>query len=203
MKRWKLLSAVLMMMLLLTACGKDKGDNQGNANAGNPVEQPGDEGVISDPLPLEPDNNFLEESTEIASDTQNYSIHVLPQYKLTGEEPGKDVLYLEENDSHFMRIETFHNEESITFNDALNNMKEVLEAASNGQTPTELKGESFVPDHEGILQAATFTVDTNEGAVTGVVFEREGFIVKLTIFESTESQNFNDFLQMGETIIPQ
>lgn len=194
-----------MMMLLLTACGKDNGksDNQGNANAGDPVEQPGTDGVISDPLPVEPDNEFWEKSTKISSDTQNYSIQLLPQYKLTGEEPGRDVLYLAENGAIFMRIETFHNENSITFNDALNNMKEVLEAASNGQTPTELIGDSSVPHNEGILQSATFTVDTNEGPVSGVVFEREGFIVKLTIFDSTDAQYFNEFLQMGETILPQ
>ncbi len=43
---------------------------------------------------------FLKES-----DNQDFSLYVLPGYELTGEEPQKDVLYLKEKDTLFMRIE--------------------------------------------------------------------------------------------------
>ncbi|WP_203246055.1 hypothetical protein [Sporosarcina beigongshangi] len=203
--KWKFLYAAIATALLLTACGTDTGkentDGKTNGSA-NPVEET-DKVTEDEQEPAEPDasetpdasNNEMEEAIVTASDEQNYTISVLPDYTLTSEEPGKDSLFFDADGSQFMRIETMVNEQG-TYDHLVENMKAILEAANEEGTPTELTDSAAIPTGDRIENATVFA----NGSVTGIVFERGSMIVRLTIFDSPNKEHFQNFLHMGETI---
>lgn len=135
----------------------------------------------------------------VASDNQDFSMKLLPHYELSGEEPGRDIVYTKEDDSHFMRIETMENEEG-NYDYLSENMLVVLEASGEGETPTELTDADSLPAADSITKPFAYTVDSTNGPVTGIIFEQEDLIVRLTIFDSENNDYFKDFLAMGETI---
>ncbi len=175
----------------------------------NGTEEPDDEEDVVGETPekdndndngtTEPDNSFFDKATQVNSDTQDYSVYLLPEYQLTGEEPGKDSLYLAADDSVFMRIETMSSED-VTVDYLTENTVTFLEAASNGKTPDELTDAKDLPAGDDLKSVKGYTVDVEEGTVTGIVFERDNLLVRLSIFDSAEGAHFEDFLKMGETI---
>ena len=134
------------------------------------------------------------------SDEQDYSLYVLPLYKLTSEEPGRDILYVDEKDSIFMRIETMTAEEEA-YDYAVENMIAVLEASSEGATPEELTDSSSLPSGEGIEDVKGYSVNSETGPISGLVFKKDGLVVKLTIFDSLKAEHYEAFLRMAETIV--
>lgn len=145
-------------------------------------------------------DDFLNEAKQVDSDEQDYSIYLLPNYTLTSEEPGRDSLYLDEDGTIFMRIETMLAEEG-TYDYLLENMLTSLAASGSETTePVQLKDEVSLPSGESIENAQAYTVDSETGPVTGMMFERDGMIVRLTIFDSPDAEHFNNFLSMGETV---
>lgn len=135
------------------------------------------------------------EGTLTQSDEQAYELYVLPGFELTSEEPGKDSLYMTEDSSVFMRIETF-TPEDLDFAYAEDVMKQTLQASNSEAEPADkgaLEGEEFI-------NSSVFEVPSAEGTVTGAVFEKEGIIVRLTIFDSTEANATADFMKMGQTV---
>lgn len=156
-------------------------DSGAEESADAPAEEPADA--------VEP------EGTLIQSDEQAYELYVLPGFELTSEEPGKDSLYMTEDSSVFMRIETFTPEE-LDFAYAEDVMKQTLQASSPDAELADkgaLEGEEFI-------NSSVFEVPSAEGAVTGAVFEKEGIIVRLTIFDSTAANATADFIKMGQTV---
>lgn len=143
---------------------------------------------------------FLNAAQLIESDEQDYSIYLLPEYTLTSEEPGRDSLYLDEDGSIFMRIETMLAEDG-TYDYLLENMQAILEASSsNGAAPEQLNDGASLPSGESIENVKAYSVDSETGPVTGIIFERDGMIVRLTMFDSLEANYFDQFLAMGETV---
>lgn len=135
------------------------------------------------------------EGTLMQSDEQAYELYVLPGFELTSEEPGKDSLYMTEDPSVSMRIETF-TPEDLDFAYAEDVMKQTLQASNPEAEPADkgaLEGEEFI-------NSSVFEVPSVEGTVTGAVFEKEGIIVRLTIFDSTEANATADFIKMGQTV---
>lgn len=146
-------------------------------------------------------DDFLIEAEQVDSDEQDYSIYLLPSYTLTSEEPGRDSLYLDEDGTIFMRIETMLAEEG-TYDYLHENMLTSLAASGSETTePVQLEDEASLPSGESIENAIAYTVDSDTGPVTGMIFERDGMMVRLTIFDSPNAEHFNNFLAMGETII--
>lgn len=129
------------------------------------------------------------------SDEQPYELHVLPGYALTSEEPGKDSLYKEDDPSVFMRIETFASGE-VDFSQAEAQAKETLKAVNAEAEIAE--GQKL--ESADIVKSSSFEVPSAEGKVTGVVFEQENQLVRLTIFDSEAVQATADFIAMGQTI---
>ncbi|WP_318615963.1 hypothetical protein [Sporosarcina sp. YIM B06819] len=208
--KWNLLYAAIATALLLTACGTDTSNDNLDSNSNgspNPVEET-DKGTVEEPDTTEPTPDDtaggLEDSMADAiltvSDAQDYEIAVLPNYTLTSEEPGKDSLFSNADGSLFMRIETTIKEEG-TYDYLVENMIAVLEATSGGSTPTELSDAASIPTGDGIEHAKVLSVQTDNGPVTGIVFERDSMIVRLTIFDSPKEEHFSNFLHMGETIV--
>ncbi|SDM47776.1 hypothetical protein SAMN05518871_101325 [Psychrobacillus sp. OK028] len=139
------------------------------------------------------------EGTTTESDSQNYSITVVEGYELTGEEPNKDLLFNQNNDLQSMRIETFSADEA-TIEDVQENLVTTLQASNESSTVTEIKDENLIPTNEAIKNTSAHQIDTPEGKVSGYVFEREGLIVKLTVFDTVETPALETFVQMAETI---
>lgn len=135
------------------------------------------------------------DGTVMQSPEQAYEITVMPAYELTSEEPGKDSLYLSADSSVFMRVETF-SPGDIDFAYAEDIMKQTVQAANSEAELTEgtaLDGEEFI-------NSSVYEIPSEEGKVTGVVFEKEGVIVRLTIFDKTAIDATPDFIKMGQTI---
>lgn len=167
-----------------TSNGKDENTNDENTN--QETEAPQDT------------SDEMADATLTESDEQPYAIKVLPDYTLTSEEPGRDSLYSNTNESAFMRIETKSTEDGL-YDYLAENMQEVLKASSDGQEPEEVK-DVYTTSKEGISNVQAYKVETSTGPVTGVLFEKGDMIVRLTIFDSQEGEYTNDFLKMGETI---
>ena len=134
------------------------------------------------------------------SDEQGYAISVLPDYTLTSEEPGKDSLLAVNNEAVFMRIETMAKEDS-TYDYLAENMVAVLEASGDGSAPIEVTHEKSIPAGDGIENAKVLEVKAETASITGIIFERDNMIVRLTIYDSPKEEYFEQFLRMGETIV--
>lgn len=230
-KKPYLISMLLIAMLVLSACGSTPNGNDGTTEDNNNNDVPDTEvnstedDIVEDEESTENDdeNNNVEENTQndeqandgqeesddnatndptdlkqVDSDAQDYSISIFPEYTLTSEEPGRDSLYLSEDGSIFMRIETtpFDQETYDFFKD---NTVDLLQAVNaNGEAPAEL---TELPQGEGIANAIGYTTNTAEAITSGIVFEKNGLLVRLTIFDSAEENYFDQFIQMGETIV--
>lgn len=177
--------------------GKEEETEQGEsaeqdtdpAGAADDSEEPAEE-------PAE-DNPAVNEGTLTASDSQSYELYLLPSYELTAEEPNKDVVYSTENDALFMRIETFKPDEA-DFAFAEESIQQTVQASNENAELTELpafEGEEF-------KNSSVYEIPTENGKVTGVAFEKDGLVVKLTIFDLTEAGVTEEFLNMGKTIVP-
>lgn len=149
--------------------------------------------------PTETTTDFSNEATLVKSDEQAFSMYVLPSYKLTSEEPGRDVLYSVTDESVFMRVETLPKEDG-SYDYLDENMLTILNASSAGDTPVQLSEADTLPSGDGITNVKAYTVKSETGPVTGIIFERGNLIVRLTIFDSAEAKHYKELLQMGETI---
>lgn len=193
--------------LLLSACGANSESSTDNSKPISTSEV--DKQNASDGQSTETNtNNKDEENTSDSamtdavptqSDAQEFTISVLPGFTLTSEEPGRDSLYSDENSSAFMRIETKQLEEG-SYDYLLENMQEVLKASSEGVEPTEITDIFEEDAGSGMKNVKSYTVDTNEGHVTGILFETENKIVRLTIYDTLDEKYKTDFLNMGKTI---
>jgi hypothetical protein len=135
------------------------------------------------------------EGTLTQSDEQPYELNVLSGYELTSEEPGKDSLYLADDSSVFMRIETFAPGE-VDFSQAETQLKETLEAVNPEAEIAEgpaLKAAEFI-------NSSSYEIPSVEGTVTGIVFEKENQLVRLTVFDNSSAGATDDFIAMGKTI---
>ncbi|RAZ79447.1 hypothetical protein [Planococcus halotolerans] len=141
------------------------------------------------------ENSVATEGTLTVSESQSYEFYLLPGYELTAEEPNKDVIFSSENDELFMRVETFKPEEA-DFAFANDSIQQTLKAANEGAELTELP--AF--EEAEFKSSAVYEIPTENGKVTGAVFEKEGLIVKLTIFDLTDAGVTEEFLNMGKTI---
>jgi hypothetical protein len=209
--RWKLIYAAIATTLLLTACGTSPETGNENTNGSTDGVETVDEGTVTENEGTE--TEVADESTSTDSqvdilkdaqlkdsDEQNYAISVLPDYTLTSEEPGKDSLMATGNEAVFMRIETVKKEEG-TYDYLADNMIAVLEASSDGNTPTEVTDAKSIPAGEGIENAKVLSVKAETASITGIIFERDDMVVRLTIYDSPKEEHFERFLRMGETIV--
>ncbi|MCH4824856.1 MAG: hypothetical protein N2C11_05200 [Planococcus sp. (in: firmicutes)] len=187
-----LLSSVMVVSLLLTAClsrDEETVAEPVESTEQTPTEEQStpDEGESTEPT--EPSGTLTQ------SDGQNYELYVQDGYELTAEEPNKDVLYVADNTAVFMRVETFPLDEA-DYDFVADTMKQTLAAVNPDQEPVEVT--DF--DHDATTQSTVFNVPSSEGTVTGIVYELENLIVRLTIFDDSTVNATDDFMAMGKTI---
>lgn len=127
-----------------------------------------------------------------SSDNQDYSLYILPEFELTGEEPNKDVLYLKENDRHFMRIEILPSETDI--DDAVSTIKEQLTAVNSEVTQLQVKNSKWLEN------AHIYQAKKDDEVVTAYLLKKDDLILKLTIFTTIDQNYLDPFLKMAETL---
>ncbi|MBS4177314.1 hypothetical protein [Lederbergia citrea] len=222
MLKWaRLLAATLFSLILLAACGTTAQESKKNTGNGeNKTEQNTTEkeaknseepesakekekndAQVSDKIRLmemnlsyEVNGSKKEETAFLKeSDNLDYSLYLLPEYELTGEEPYTDVLYYKENDSHFMRIELLPGD--VTMDDAAANVREQLESV--GQEVKQIKDEN---GNQWLADARIYQFKKNNELVTAYLVEKKDWILKVTIFTTTEENHLDPFLKMAETI---
>ena len=132
------------------------------------------------------------------SDEQNYSLYKLDGYTLTGEEPNKDSLYLDENPAVFMRVETISKDDA-SYQVIADNMVETIAAVSVGKEPVEIAKDKL-PQGEGVVNSIGYETTFELGTVSGYVFEQGNLIVRLSIFDQESVKLTDAFLKMGETV---
>lgn len=130
------------------------------------------------------------------SDEMDYSIYVLDGYQLTSEEPNKDVLYWNEDEQVFMRIETFGADADYTM--LTEQMIGSLEY--DGGEAADVSGEYSLAGSSGIDDLVIRQLETEEGLTTGAVFVKDGMTVRLTVFDKPEADQTDALLTMGSTI---
>ncbi|MCM3610649.1 hypothetical protein M4S82_05250 [Planococcus sp. MERTA32b] len=224
-KKLFLAASVLALSGLMAACGSDESTEEKNGTATSnteqnetatseetaaeesteektdetteeaPEEKPAEEEAAEESTEAEGENPAAAEGTPTVSDSQSYEIHLLSGYELTAEEPNKDVIYSTENDELFMRVETFKPEEA-DFAFADDSIQQTVKASNDTAEMKELP--AF--EDAKFKNSAVYEVPTESGKVTGAVFEKEGLIVKLTIFDLADAGVTEDFLNMGKTI---
>lgn len=126
------------------------------------------------------------------SDNQDYSLYILPDYELTGEEPRKDVLYFKDNDTLFMRIELLPKDANLE--DEIRTAKSQLESVSSDIKEAKPEG------HEWLNDASAFTADNGEDKVSAYLVPQNDWLLKLTIFTTAKESTEDPFLKMAETI---
>lgn len=203
----KILYTGFAAALLLSACGANSESSTDNSKPNSTSEVEKNNASDGQSSETNTDNQNEESTSSSAmtdavptqSDAQEYTISVLPGFTLTSEEPGRDSLYSDENSSAFMRIETKQQEEG-SYDYLLENMQEVLKASSEGVEPTEITDIYKEDAGSGMKNVKSYTVDTNEGPVTGILYETDNKIVRLTIYDTLDEQFKTDFLNMSKTI---
>ena len=136
-----------------------------------------------------------ETATESQSVDQSYKLHQLPGFTLSPEEPGKDVIVSNDDDEVFMRVETVtttdHNYEDIK-----SSLVEYMNAVGD-TTPLSAEELEVFKDATSV---EGYVVDFDTDKVVGVVFEKEGLLVKLTIHDNDTQDLTAAMLAMAATI---
>ncbi len=140
-----------------------------------------------------------EETTSVTSNEQQYSIQVLPNFTLTAEEPGKDLLYLTENDSVSMRIEYLTTNET-SFEDLQRNTEDLMNAVDENTDYMEFDIQSYVDNVPNISNFAAYKVDLIDQVVMSIVYEKDQQLVRLTIYDDPVADYSDALIKMGLTI---
>jgi len=136
-----------------------------------------------------------ETASESKSKEQGYKFQQLPGFKLTQEEPGKDMLVSNADDEVFMRIETTNTSET-SYDAVKTSMQDYMNAVGSpvALSPEELSAFKDIKNIEG------YVVDFDTEKVIGVVFEKDGLITKLTIHDNDEQDLTSAMFAMAATI---
>ncbi|WP_223552834.1 hypothetical protein [Lysinibacillus sphaericus] len=219
------LSALLLTAVLVAGCTSDKteeSDTQKNEPSNTPTEQqqPATEDKAVDESQETPASNETnkdntdtsakteqevkykqkgedktEKATESKSVDQGYKMQQLPGFTLSQEEPGKDMLVSNENSEVFMRVETVDASQS-SYADAKTSMQDHMNAVG---APVALSSEELAAFKDA-KNVEGYVVDFDTEKVVGVVFEKDGLITKLTIYDNDELDLTDAMLKMASTI---
>lgn len=141
----------------------------------------------------------LEGAVETVSDEQDFKIQVLPTYELTSEEPGRDILYVKDQEDKYMVIGTMAAAET-DYDKAVENMTETLAATSTDATPVELTDASQLPTNKDLEKVQAYRTASAEGPITAMIFQKGDMIVRVMMYDNTDESYYGEFLKMAETI---
>lgn len=134
-------------------------------------------------------------ATESQSVDQSFKLHKLPGFTLDQEEPGKDIIVSNEDDEVFMRIESVS-----TSDTSYDNVKSSLVEYMNAVGDTTPLSADELAVFKDAKKVEGFVVDFDTEKVVGVVIEKDGLIVKLTIHDNNTQDLTAAMLAMAATI---
>ena len=123
------------------------------------------------------------------SDNQPFSLYVLQQFRLRAEEPGKDIVFLTEDDSIYMRIELL--KADVNWDEVEKNVQAQLKSISETIRDPSL-------DVEG---GTGFEVESGDDVITSILLKDEKSPVRLTIFTKKDRDYRDAFLEMAKTLM--
>lgn len=210
-KKLQLFISVTLLMFLLAACGTTNGQNtepdQTTADSEKEIENVEDEETTENGAQDE-ETNQPENKIEYTSkgevythetavvEEENYTIQILEGYELTKEEPGKEVLFLQDNDAISMRIEVFPKNASSY--DHLVKSTEEWMAAINEYKPLDIT--EAVNKHPEITNSVAFITTIENDEVVGIVYEKNNILVRLSAFDQKDYDLKDALIKMGLTI---
>lgn len=143
----------------------------------------------------------LADAVETESDEQPFKMQVLPTYELTSEEPGRDILYLKEQEDKYMVIKTMQASET-DLDKAVENMTETLAATSADASPVALTDEAQLPTSKELEKVQAYRVASAEGPITAMIFQKGELIVQVMMYDNNDESYYEEYLKMAETIQP-
>lgn len=143
--------------------------------------------------------NMQQEAQTSTSEQSNYSIQHTADFTLVAEEPGRDSLYLKEDDTLSMGIEVL-NKAEISFEGVKTSAMETMAAIAPEGKYDELDLTQSIKDQKGLLKSVGYETVLDADKVQIIVLENENQLIKLTIYDSAEADLTDAFLQMGLTI---
>lgn len=217
---------VLAAVMALAGCNSSESDNSNdnNTNTASPsvteptsdvetqkeepiIDEQSSEGTVDKEGTLNEGNMLIYSSkgqemtatTEIVkSDNQSFTIALLPEFILSAEEPGKDVVLYKANDQVFMRIETVSLADT-TYENMLQATEEFMKASSNnGETLADGEAVKLAPANAKNVVA--FRNDYETDSTVALLFETDSLFVRLTVFDTKEVDLTDAMLKMGATI---
>lgn len=215
-KTLKLILTLFTTITILAACNTEEDSAPDSASGtahteGNEVNESADtekptteDGNKEQPTEETNPNSSITYSSKGESKTaqlapvssEQYTIQVIPGFSLSPEEPGKDVLYYDEDDANNMRIEALTTDDA-TFNDLVDNSQETMRAISENYEQYDIS--AFVENYDLTNSTAYIARLDNEEVIT-VVFEKANKLVRLTIFDHENVDLSEAMIKMGLTI---
>ncbi|CAH0345878.1 hypothetical protein [Bacillus sp. CECT 9360] len=128
----------------------------------------------------------------VNSSNQNFSLYVLPDYELTAEEPGKDILKLKSATGVNARIELLP--DNVNWAETEENTRNQLKAIGDDVKPVT---ESGLTIDNAIVQEVT----VGDEKVTSVLIKNPKAPVRMTIFTTSSADHRKAFIEMGKTIL--
>ena len=202
MTRWtRFIGCVTFAAFLLTGCGTTTDENAGEPQEGSVNE--GNEGNTSQEDNRNNKVRLMEQNLQYSingeakektaflkkSDNQPFSLYVLQQFRLSAEEPGKDIVFLTEDNSIFMRIELLKTD--VNWDEVEKNVQSQLESISE-----TIKDPSL--DIEG---GTGFEVESGNDVITSILLKDEKAPVRLTMFTKKDRDYRDAFLGMAKTLM--
>ena len=199
MKGIKVFAITLALILLLAACGTSEETSSTETEQETEEATSGSEETSTDSEEEATEEEGTEEVTigeRVSSDNQPFSIEVMEGYTLTAEEPNRDVLFFDENDSVFMRIETFAKEEADR-TALVDTLKQTVQASDSTATLMEISTPAKLPN---VDMPIGYEIAVENGKVTGYVFETEAHMVRAIIYDVSDVMKTGDYLEMLSTL---
>ncbi|MGE6609209.1 hypothetical protein ACQKFG_01565 [Peribacillus sp. NPDC076916] len=206
MSSWtRYIGCVTFAVFLLTGCGTAtdentdetredtvKEGNEGNISQGDNHDNRSDNKVRLMEQNLQYTiNGEAKEKTAFLkrSDNQPFSLYVLQQFRLSAEEPGKDIVFLTEDDSIYMRIELLKTD--VNWDEVEKNVQAQLKSISETINDPSLDVES----------GTGFEVESGDDVITSILLKDEKSPVRLTIFTKKDRDYRDAFLVMAKTLM--
>lgn len=193
MKRIISIFSVLLLTLVISACGSSEDEASNN-------DQGTDSSKSEETNSGQKENSTESNGTTVDSENQEYSISVLDGYELTSEEPNKDLLYNKEDETQSMRIEVY-NASEVNMADVTNELAETVKASNSDEDVSEITDSTLIPSGKNIEDVKSYVANIPDGnTVYGYTFLQDGVGIKLTVFDTAESPAIEDFIEMANTI---
>lgn len=215
-QKLQILLSASLFCLLLAACGTAEQQNSEQDNTNNASNHTAEEiAVDKDETAKEDgtqqkanednlgnqiqytskDETYAVETNMVEED--NYIIHILDGYELTKEEPGKEMLYLKDNDAISMRIEVIPKNDS-SFEYLVKNTEDMMTAINSDYQPFDISG--ALKEYPEIANSAAYMTTVENDEIIGIVYEKNNILVRLTVFDQKDYDLKDALIKMGLTI---